>query len=386
MPGIAKNIGVDALPIIADLQKGAGISKFVAGLMRGVLAADRRNKYLFFARHASGASLEGLRRFLAGRAPVRRVLLPDRAQELCWRSAAMSRCLEGTVYRDIDIFVSTTYFTPRLERKKVVSFVYDLTPMKSACFGRAARSDFEALLVKTVSRSDLFLAISESTRQDFISAFKVPADKVKVVYPFASDSFRPLTEKEAAPALARHNICGQYLLYAGVRSRNKNLIALLKAFADIADGIPHNLVLAGRPDASREAEEEILSFIKGSGLARRVSVLDYVPQADLPALYSGASAFIFPSFYEGFGLPVLEALACGVPVITSNTSSLPEVVGRAGITVDPADHAALGAAVLRVLSDADFRAGLLRNGAAQLEKFAPEKSVEGFLSALESVQ
>lgn len=217
------------------------------------------------------------------------------------------------------------------------------------------------------------IADSQATKRDLGRFYDLSAEKVTVVYPGRDESFQRV---DPARARAKYALPENYLLHVGTLQPRKNLIRLIEAIRDPPSAV--RLILVGRRGWRSEP-------ILTAANARGVRVLEHVPDEDLPGLYSGAAAFVFPSLYEGFGFPVLEALACGVPVICSNTSSLPEVAGDAALHVDPTDTAALAAAITRVLTDADLRASLIERGFAQVQKFSWDKAAREALAVLEKV-
>ncbi len=220
------------------------------------------------------------------------------------------------------------------------------------------------------------LADSQATRRDLIHFYHVPADKITVVYPGRDES---LQRVDPASVRAKYNLTGDYLLHVGTLQPRKNLVRLIEAchVARATCHVPFNLVLVGKA-----------GWLSAPVLAQArehadVRVLEYVPDEDLAGLYSGARALVFPSLYEGFGFPVLEAMACGAPVICSNTSSLPELAGEAALLVDPLDTSALASAILRLLSEADLCGLLVEKGFAQIQKFSWVKAAQAALVVLE---
>jgi glycosyltransferase involved in cell wall biosynthesis len=186
-----------------------------------------------------------------------------------------------------------------------------------------------------------------------------------------SARFAPVERPEAIAALrARYGLERPYLLHVGRLDPGKNLRTLLAALAELRDGgAPHDLVLAGPPGWKNEGFFRLLRELDLEG---RVRLLGYVPDADLPALYTAADVFVFPSLYEGFGLPPLEAMACGTPVVASSRSAMPEVLGDAAVLVDPRDARALAGAVRRVLDDGPLRSGLRQAGLRRAEAYSWE--------------
>jgi glycosyltransferase involved in cell wall biosynthesis len=222
------------------------------------------------------------------------------------------------------------------------------------------------------------LADSRATRDDLARLYGVPPGKVTVVYPGRDEALGPA---DPAPVRARYSLPETYVLHVGTLQPRKNLLRLMDAAAALhAEGQSLQLVLAGKPGW---LAEPILA--RARSLAGLVHLLDYVPDADLPGLYSGARAFAFPSLYEGFGFPVLEAIACGTPVVAANTSSLPELAGDAALLVDPTDVAALTSALRRLLLDASLRADLIARGREQVKRFTWERAAQEVMQVLEAV-
>ena len=204
-------------------------------------------------------------------------------------------------------------------------------------------------------RSRRILADSAATKRDVETAFGLPPGRVDVVYPGVDEDFRPYEAGKAEDAAvmaafrARHGLPERIILYLGTLEPRKNVDKLVEAYAGaVARGLPHYLVLAG---GKGWAYERIFRAVERHRLGERVIVPGYVDRAEQPLWYNAADLLVYPSQYEGFGLPPLEAMPCGVPVLTSDTSSLPEVAGDAGVTVDPTNVEALTEAIVAVLAD-----------------------------------
>ncbi len=221
------------------------------------------------------------------------------------------------------------------------------------------------------------IADSEATKRDLIRFYRTPAEKVTVVYPGRDEALRRV---EAASVRTKYRLPETYLLHVGTLQPRKNLIRLIQATDRARRHAPNlTLVLAGRTGWLSEP------ILEAARAAPHVRLLQYVPDGDLAGLYSGAAAFVFPSLYEGFGFPALEAMACGTPVICSNTASLPEVVGDAALRVNPLDVAELAEAIRRVLSDAELSAALRAKGSEQVQRFSWEKAARETWGVLEKV-
>jgi len=234
------------------------------------------------------------------------------------------------------------------------------------------------------------IADSIATRNDLLRYYRVPGERIEVVYPGRDEALGPVRDPEVLQDVrARYGLSEPYLLYVGTLHPRKNLVRLVQAFSAFTKAMAAGpakpkaepqLVLAGQKGW---LYEEILNQVRKLDLVDRVVFTGYVPDADLPAVLSGAVAFVFPSLYEGFGLPVLEAMACGTPVICSNVSSLPEVAGEAALQVDPLDVEALAEAIHWVISDAGLRATLVERGYEQVQRFSWQRCASQVLQVLE---
>jgi glycosyltransferase involved in cell wall biosynthesis len=219
------------------------------------------------------------------------------------------------------------------------------------------------------------IADSEATKQDLVDFYRADPGQISVVYLGRDESLAPVTEPDIiARTKATYNIEGDYLLYLGTLHPRKNLVRLVEAFHRALGSIRDEqlkLVIAGRRGW---LYDDIFATVQRLGLAERVLFPGYVPDEAKPALLSGALAYVFPSLYEGFGLPVLEAMACGVPVLTSNRSSLPEVAGQAALLVDPRRTDEMAAGLVELINNGELRNQLIERGFRQIQKFSWQKA------------
>ncbi len=226
------------------------------------------------------------------------------------------------------------------------------------------------------------IAISRATRDDLVHFLHIPTAKIAVVSHGVSTAMLRPSEDIIAATLARHGITPPYVLALGTVQPRKNLARLVAAFSALrAAGLPHTLVIVGR---AGWLTDPIYEAVTAQTVTEHVQFTGYVPDGDVPALYAGADVFAFVSLYEGFGMPALEAMACGAPVVAANMSSLPEVVGDAGLLVDPTDVAAIAAALTRVVSDDALRARLVTAGLARATKYTWERCARETLAVLEA--
>ncbi len=269
-----------------------------------------------------------------------------------------------------DIVHTPVLLVPPKKQTPLIVTVFDLTfllfPQHHT---RYVRLLMASGLRRAVKEADAFLAISENTKRDLVRLSGVSADRVHVT-PLAADArFAPTQDSKM---LARYGIKAPYALYVGTLEPRKNISMLLRAFAALDDR-ETTLVLAG---AKGWMYDEMFATLEQLHLRERVKTIGFVANEDLPALYSQAQVFVYPSLFEGFGLPILEAMQCGTPVITTNVSSIPEVAGEAAILLAPDDIAGLTQALRRVLSEPGLHEDMRGRSLAQAARFSWRHTAE----------
>ena len=369
-------VGIDAGPLLGR----GGISGYVGPLVRSLLARDRQARYHLVLRrswlaHPSAGTLDAL-------APVTRLRVPDRVLALCWDRLGWTLPVARALWRRLDLFLVTCLVAPVLPRGQVVSIVYDLIPLRlPALFPE--HGEFLQRVERLVRRSAALVAISERTRRDLIDLLGVDPSRVHVIYPGRAAGFRPIDQSAASEVARSYAIDRPYVLYVGSFGPHKNVVSLLRAYekARLEGGLAAKLVLAGSPRWGAET----LAALETMRVRKDIVVTGEVADADLPALYSGAQLFAFPSRYEGFGLPVLEAMACGTPVIVSSGGALPEVVGTAGACLDPDDVAGMAETMCRIVREPGTRARMAAAGLARAARFSWERSADELGALLREV-
>jgi glycosyltransferase involved in cell wall biosynthesis len=286
-----------------------------------------------------------------------------------------------------DVYVGTsTYFYPYFffAPVKKVGMLYDLVWKKypeTMEFGNKLR--MRLFTVRNMQKLDLLVSISVNTKKDASEILNIET-RIEAI-PLAAD--RKIFYKAGLPAVAsvkkKYRITKPYLLSVCTLEPRKNLKALMEAFAGMRNRDTYQLVLAGM---TGWIESEFFHGIAGSGIKDNVVLTGYIDNSELAPLYTGAEIFVFPSFYEGFGLPVLEAMQCGCPVITSNTSSIPEVAGAAALMVDPHNVDGLRAAVEQVLKNTTLKKQMSEKGLKRAKLFSWEKSAATLLHMLETLK
>jgi glycosyltransferase involved in cell wall biosynthesis len=232
-------------------------------------------------------------------------------------------------------------------------------------------------------RYDHLLTVSKTTRQDLMALFKVPKEKITVAYHGVEETFQPVNPQEAEQSLGQsYNIRKPFILSLGTLEPRKNILTLVKAFAGLKDQIPHDLVLVGQKGWKWEP---IFKEMERPDLKGRVHWVGYVSDQERVFFYNAADFLAYPSWYEGFGMPLLEAMQCGCPVITSRVSSMPEVVGDAGLLIDPHRVEDVQGAMLRLVQEPGLREKLRVAGFEQAKKFSWETSAKITLGVFEKV-
>jgi glycosyltransferase involved in cell wall biosynthesis len=285
----------------------------------------------------------------------------------------------------LDLLHSPDFIPPFRRNCKSVITIHDLAFLLYPHFLTKEAARYYGQIDQAVRRTDHIIAVSESTRQDTIKLLGVPERKITVIHEAANPIYQPMDSEEAHRKVAEiYGLDGEYILFVSTIEPRKNLPALLQAYRRLLDDYkrPEELVLAG---SRGWLSEEVYGTVEKLKLDQRVRFLGRVPSEHLLYLYNAARLLVHPSFYEGFGLPPLEAMTCGTPTIVSNVSALPEVVGDAAILIDPHDIGGLTVAMWRVLTDEDLRASLIEKGLKRAKMFSWERAAKETLDVYRRV-
>ena len=371
------------LDISAAVHRRAGLGRYAESLARALLSqltnlptyqspnlpiSQSTNLAFFYNREAGIEPLAGLEHI-----PAHTISLGYKP----WRMAVWAGQVAGIGFNRLvpgaTLFHAAEHLLLPLRGVPTVLTVHDLIFRRYPQHHKPLnRWYLNATLPLYCRRADHIIAVSEQTKRDVMAAYGVPADKISVIYEAADARFRPQPAEAVAEVRARYRLPDRYLLFVGTIEPRKNLGRVLAAFERLhAEGLTDALVIVGKRGW---LYDDFFARLEQSPVKRAVLFPGFVPDADLPAIYAGAQALAFPSEFEGFGLPVLEAMACGAPVVCSNSSSLPEVAGDAALRVDPADTDAITAALRRVVADADLAAELARRGVAQAARFSWQRA------------
>jgi glycosyltransferase involved in cell wall biosynthesis len=356
-------IGLDARPL--SEERMSGIPRLVLSTLESLSRIDSENEYLLY-------SHKPLRQLPAGDR-----FRPRTGSGRIWGSVWIQSALPSLLVRDkVDVFWGTQHVLPIWGAPAVsmVVTVHDLVPYLFP--GTMRRRNLllsRLLLPASLRRAQAIVTVSDSTRRDLLRFFSLKTPLVETVYAGLASTFaRPPDRAGLAARLAADfGLSPPYLLGVGTLEPRKNIGTTLRAFALLAERIPHRLVLVGgRGWKSRGLLEEM----EKGPWRDRLLYTGHVREDQLPDLYAGADVFLFPSLYEGFGSPLLEALACGVPVVTSNVSSLPEVAGDAGILIDPGRPQEMADAVMAILTDPERRQRMIVRGRERAAEFTWDKA------------
>jgi len=366
-------IAIDYTPA---LRQGAGIGRYTRGLVDALAGLDRQNEYTLFCAGQKPERTDWPANF-----NVQASNLPAQWLTVGWHRLHLPVPVERLIGA-CDIFHSPDFTLPPLKGARGVVTVHDLSFLRvPQCADPALRAFLEKAVPRAADQAQRVLADSESTRRDLIELLNVPAEKISVVPGGVEPRFRPVRDTvRLAGVRKRYNLPQWFILSLGTLEPRKNFSRLISAYAQLRrqTGLPHSLVIAG---GKGWLYQEIFDQVTREGLSEFVHFPGFVADEDLPALYTLADLFAFPSLYEGFGMPPLEAMACGTPVVASNNSSLPEAVGAAALLVDAEDVEGLADAMARVLGSAVLQTRLADLGRAQAARFTWQSAAQKLLEA-----
>ena len=358
-------VALDGIPLVAAKT---GVGHYTDSLAEHLARAYPEHQYEMFSPFDFNFTTNGHRP-----ANLSKRFLPVRSIFRKWWLVGLPALLHIS---PVDVFHGTNYCIPVFAPCPTVITIHDLSLLAQAETHEARNVERGRRRLPIMARrATMIVAPSEWTRREIITHLNIPAERIRVIPEAARETMRPRAETEWRTVLEKHGIRRPYLLYVGTIEPRKNLLTLLRAYAELLSGARHRpqLVLCG---GRGWLDDEVFRLVEELRLSEMVRFTGYVDDAELPALYSGAEVFVYPSLYEGFGLPPLEAMACGAPVVTSNSSSLPEVVGVAGLTVPPRDTRALTQALVKLLDDASTQQHFRRAGLEQAARFSWQRAAQ----------
>lgn len=363
-------IGID----IRELEKGkfTGIGRTLRNFLSFAAQQDRENEYVLFGNQRTEYVPAGVNQTLK--------IIPE-GVTILWDQVLLPLAIQK---ERVDVFLTPYFKAPLWHPSKLVVIINDLIPLvvpvyRSAAYG-FQRTYFKLLTRLALRSADAVISISDSTKRDICRVFCTPEDRISVI-DLAVEPRYAKAGTQAHAVVQKYGVMKKFIFYSGNFNPHKNIPVLLKAYAQLPEALRReHILLLGSPKDN--GFPVVYQHVKSLGLKEQVTFLDGIKEQDLPCFYSAASVFVFPSLYEGFGLPVLEAMAAGAPVIISNVSSLPEVAGDAALLIDPADPSALAAAMKTVLQDSELRTRLIQKGKERSKEFSVERMGEQIVKVL----
>ncbi|MCK5332350.1 glycosyltransferase family 4 protein [Candidatus Parcubacteria bacterium] len=375
MTNKSKKIGIDAR-MYGYAQTGIG--NYIRHLLEYLFRVDKKNEYVIFLMP------EEYDDFVLPNERVRKVKVS--AKWYGWKEQFL---FPFQLYKEkLDLMHFTHFNSPILYFKKSIVTIHDVTPfffpghkMKSLI----RRIGFRAVFFSSVKKATRVIAVSKNTKNDIVKYFKINETKIEVVYEGADEQFRVINDDEKIKKFQeKYHITKPYIFYTGVWRNHKNLVGLIRAFEILKNKhkLNYQLVLGGKEDPYYPEVRETWEDLRlGDDIIRP----GFIDQEDIPLFYNFAKAFVIPSFYEGFGLIGLEAMACGTPVASSNTTSLPEVLGEAAVYFDPKNSEEMAEKIRLVLTNEKLYNELREKGFKQLKKYNWEKMVIETMEIYESI-
>jgi glycosyltransferase involved in cell wall biosynthesis len=358
--------------MLRNVGEHGGAALYTRSMLDALLRIDRDNEYVLVFNTE-------LDRERYGRAHARNIVV-EAPSRILWDQIAVPRALAR---EHVDVVLGLKHSIPLYSFVPRVFVVHGADWITFPQNYYALDRLYHCLVLPLYLRSaDRVITVSNDSASRLIAYMPEIADKIAVIPHGVAPDFRPVTDPAQREAARRHyHLPEHFLLYVGQIYPQKNIAGILKALALLGPNLPHPLVMAGR--ASLKAEQD-LRLIDELGLSDRVQFIKWVAQDDLPVLYSLAEMLVFPSLYEGFGIPLLEAMACGCPVLTSTAGACPEVVGEAGLCVDPTVPDAIAAAIERLARDPDLAEKLRVRGLERVRSFTWENAARATLAVLKA--
>jgi len=366
-------IGID---VTASIYAGTGVASYYRELVPELLKQGKKHEFVLLG--------YALRRYQDLSLATKKFRFPPRVMEFLWNQLHVFPVEK--LIGEVDVFHAWDYLQPPAKKAKIVTTIHDLTAIKFPMYHHPLTVAAQTNRLRWVRReADLVIADSEATKADIVELLGIEAERIRVVYLAAGSVFinfryqkSEIRNQKVNNLRKKYGLDGEYLLAVGTMEPRKNLKRVMAAFAAIQNSTPkggqaefriQNLVIVGRAGWG----EQVMP-------AKGVRFLGVVPEDDLPGLYGGAAALVYPSLYEGFGLPILEAMTVGTPVVTSDRGSLKEVAGKAAVLVDPESEESIASGIEEAVRR---RSVLIKKGLAQAAKFSWEKAARETLRVYE---
>ncbi len=366
-------IAINALACRGSLT---GTGRYIRNLVSWLAKVDAKNQYILYVARDDMSRFSGLGDNFQ--------LVPTvavRPVRILWEQTELPRDLKR---RGVDVFHGPAFIVPLSRTCRQVVTIHDMTFfLLPQCHLFTKKHYFQRLIPQCVKRANQVIAVSESTKKDILKILGSEySKKIKVIYHGKEERFCPDTAGAASYDLrTKYGFSGRIILFVGLIEPRKNLERLIRAYAKLRSFHQTScLVIAGSQGWGHDA---VLRAASESGVRDRIFFPGYIPERELPSLYNLADVFVYPSLYEGFGLPVLEAMACGAPIVASGVSSMPEISGDAALLIDPLDVDSIAQGIERVLMDRERRERMKEEGPKRSQAFTWERTARETLATYE---
>ena len=354
-----------------------GIANYLLNLILNLRMIDKKNEYILFL----GSNKLIPKAILDKKFDydIPKIHASNQVLKILWAHLYLPFAIKKL---KLDIFHESAFVAPIFKNCKTITTIYDLAFLYFPhCYTFRNRLYFKSLLSKSIKQSDSIITISESSKKDIIDNFQVSPDKIDVIYPGVDETFHTLENKDLMEEVKKiYKIKKNFILTVSSITPRKNLSRLIKSFKLLKDEkkINWQLVIVG---GKGWLYEDVFKEVSRYKLQEDIIFCGYVPQKHLLCLYNAASLFVYPSLYEGFGLPVLEAMACACPVVASNTSSMPEACADAALLVNPNNIEEFSSAINAIKDNSTLRQILIKKGLEQAKRFSWRRTAEKTLNA-----
>ncbi|MDD4156498.1 MAG: glycosyltransferase family 1 protein [Candidatus Cloacimonetes bacterium] len=351
-------------------EQSGGVKQYIESITSALLSVDKTNEYYVFHNNCNYTN-----NFLS----AKNVILESQ-NKLIWDYYLLPKAVKKY---NLDLIILPKTVLPFFIHTKSVIVVHDLAYFmpKLNAYPLIDSIYMKFMIKSSLKRTDHIISVSSNTKKDIIKIAGTDEAKIKVISEAADIKYRQITDKSNLNRIKdKYKLSDKYIFYSGSLSPRKNMIRLLIAYDKIKDKIPHKLVLTGGKSWDDEKVHELIAQLGDS-----VIKLGHVLDEDMPFIYNLADLFVYPSLYEGFGLPPLEAMACGCPVVASKSSSIPEVVGDAAIMIDPYNVDEIADAMYSVLTDMNLNNSMIDKGLNRANIFSWEQSAKHILELIKEI-
>lgn len=362
-------IGIDA----REFRPGkiTGIARYLLHFLQYAVASAPPHKYVLFCNQEISVPVDS--------PGLKKVVIPERVTPV-WDQIVLPF---KTAAEKVDVFLTPYFKAPLILPCKMVLIMNDLIPLFfPEEHGFTRRIYFKSMSTAAARRATRIVTISASSRRDIVKILRVPTDRVKVVH-LGVDKSKVVDDLAKEEATSMYGLPKQFILYVGNLSPHKYLEGLIKSYTKLPQDLRAQYKLVIGASKRDKYFSDLEKVVRNKGLTENILFTGFIEDKYLSAIYSMSSLFAFPSLYEGFGLPPLEAMAYGIPVVSSNTSSMPEVLGDAALLVDPRDTNEFAKAMISILTDDDLRKSMIIKGLERVKLFTPEKMAKALLQTLE---